>query len=146
MTSRAAVGAADTEAAARVRLGPIAVRTGATTVQDFQRACGGSVSPGKVPLVFPISWLAHPEVRTRLLEMAGARDLVPIQESQSFTTTRCLELDRDYLLAAEIERTSEPERMTLHGTVTQPGGDICVRFATVLRLIGPSGSDGAVES
>jgi hypothetical protein len=117
------------------RVGPIAVRTDHPTVDGFQRASGGMLPPGIVPGIFPIRWLALPEVRARLLEMASG-DVVPVHEQQRFTYERRLELDRDYRLAVEITRTSEPERLTLHATVTTPDGDLCVQFETVLRLVG----------
>ncbi len=126
MTSEAGPGAA--------RIGPIAVRTDPATVRTFQRASGGEPVPG-VPTIFPIRWLALPEVHARLLAEAGG-DMVPVHESQSFTTERRLDLDRDYLLAVDITRTSAPERLTLRAEVSSPEGEICVRFETVLRLVG----------
>jgi len=137
MISRTAeVGSGAGEESAITRVGPIAVRTDSATVQEFQRACGGEPVPGIVPLIFPIRWLALPEIRARILELAGGRNLVPIHESQSFTTTRRLALDRDYRLAMAIARTSQPERLTLQGTVTTPEGDVCIELETVLRLVG----------
>ncbi len=129
------------EEGATKRLGPIAIRTDREMVLDFQRACGGAPVPGIVPLVFPIRWLALPQVRARVLEAAG-EGLVPVHESQSFTTDRRLELDRDYLLVVEMTRTSQPERLTLQATVSTPDGTVCVRLETVLRLIGLAGGGG----
>lgn len=126
MTSGAGPGAA--------RIGPIAVRTDPATVRDFQRACGGEPVPG-VPTIFPIRWLALPEVHARLLAEAGG-DMVPVHESQSFTTERRLDLDREYRLDVAITRSSQPERLTLRGEVSTPQDDLCVRFETVLRLVG----------
>lgn len=123
------------------RLGPIAVRTDSATVSKFQLASGAELLPGMVPLIFPIRWLALPEVRARLLDAVGARDTVPVHESQSFTTTRRLELDRDYLLSVEIARRSQPDRLTLQGTVSTPEGNACVRFETILRLVGLGGGE-----
>lgn len=124
-----------------MRIGPIAVRTDAASVRDFQGASSGESVPGLVPLIFPICWLARPEVRVSLLEGTGARDIVPIHESQSFTTTHRLELDRDYHFAVALTRSSQPERLTLQGTVSTPDGVICVEFETVLRLIGLAGAE-----
>lgn len=121
------------------RVGPIAVRTDAAAVLDFQRACGGEPVPGIVPAILPICWLALPVVRARLVEIAGG-DMVPVHESQSFTIERRLEFDREYRLDAAITRTSQPERLTLRGAVSTPEGDLCVRFETVLRLVGLEGN------
>jgi hypothetical protein len=136
MTHQKAAGTAEAVEARVERVGPIAVRTDSAAVRDFQGASGGDVLPGLVPLIFPICWLALPEVRAGLLEGTGGRDIVPVHESQSFTTRHRLELDRDYLLAVALRRSSQPERLTLQGTVTTPDGDLCVEFETVLRLIG----------
>jgi hypothetical protein len=126
------------------RIAPIAVRTDSAMVLEFQRASGGEPMPGLVPLIFPIRWLGLPEVRARLLAVAGG-DIVPVHESQSFTTVRRLELDRDYLLAMEMIRTSRPERLTLHGTVSTPDGEVGVWFETVLRLVGLAGGAAGVS-
>lgn len=128
-------GTCEAVVATATRIGPIAVRTDSATVLEFQRASGSEPLPGIVPLIFPIRWLALPEIRARLLAAAGG-DLVPVHESQSFTTTQRLELDRDYLFAVELTRTSQPERLTLQGRVSTPGGDVCVELETVLRLVG----------
>jgi hypothetical protein len=140
MTHQKAAGTAEAVEARVERLGPIAVRTDSATVLDFQRASGGEPVPGIVPLIFPICWLALPEVRGGLLEGTG-RAMVPVHESQSFTTRRRLELDREYLLAVALTRSSQPERLTLQGTVSTPDGDVCVEFETVLRLIGLAGAE-----
>ncbi len=143
MTAGASAGAAEVALPA-TRLAPIMVRTDSAMVLEFQRASGGETVPGRVPLIFPIRWLGLPEVRARVLEMVGG-DIVPVHESQSFTTVRRLELDRDYLLAVEMIRTSRPERLTLHGTVSTPDGEVCVWFETVLRLVGLAGGAAGVS-
>jgi hypothetical protein len=129
-------------AAVAVQLGPLAVRTDRATVLEFESACGGEPLPGRVPLIFPIRWLAHSEIRAHLLEVIGST-LVPVHESQSFTYARRLDLDRDYRLTVEPSRTSQPERLTLQGTVSTPDGDLCVQFETVLRLVGLDGGGAA---
>jgi hypothetical protein len=146
MTLQKAPGTAESVDAGIARLGPIAVRTDPAAVRDFQGASGGDVLPGLVPLIFPICWLALPEVRARLLEASGGGDIVPVHESQSFTTRRRLELDRDYLLTGAVRRTSGPDRLTLQGTVSTPDGDLCVEFETVLRLVGLAGHGAGASS
>jgi hypothetical protein len=127
------------EGAAFAQLGPFAVRTDSTTIDEFQCACGGVPLPGRVPVIFPIRWLALPEIRARLAE-ALRTDLVPIHESQSFTYDSRLDRDRDYFLTVALTRASEPERLTLRGTVATPEREVCVRLETVLRLVGLGGS------
>lgn len=143
MSAAAASGDTAAESAARedaavVRLAPIAVATTRARVAAFQRACGGEAAPGGVPLIFPISWLACPEIRARLVETAGP-GRVPVHESQSFTLVRRLELDCAYRLDVTLQRTSHPERLTVAGEVTTPDGEFCLAFETILRLIGLDG-------
>lgn len=138
MTQKAE-GTAEVVEARVERLGPFAVRTDTAAVRDFQGASGGAALPGLVPLIFPICWLALPEVRAGLLAAAGG-DIVPVHESQSFTTKQRLELDHDYVFAVEFTRTSEPERLTFQGVVSTTDGQICVEFETVLRLVGLAGA------
>jgi hypothetical protein len=121
------------------RLGPVSVRTDRARVDEVRSASGGEIAPDRVPLIFPICWLALPEIREQLFDSTGANDVVPIHESQSFATLRSLELDHDYRLVVSVTSTSQPQRTILRGTVSTPAGDLCVEFETVLRLIGLDG-------
>lgn len=140
MRPPAAAAAAEAPGESATRLGPIEVRTDRAAVLEFQRGCGHEPVPGIVPLVFPIRWLALPVIRAHILGATSACGLVPVHESQSFTITCRLDLDRDYLLAVELTRTTNPDRLMLRGTVSTPSGDLCVEFETVLRLVGLGGS------
>ena len=105
----------------------------ASEVSAFRAATrsGGDV---RVPLTFPMRWLAQPEVRRALLEMASDAGIVPVHESQTFEYARSLSTDEPYALALHGRREIAPDRLVVDGVVSDAGGATVVRLEMILRL------------
>lgn len=124
--------AAPAQDRAPLRLPAILVRTESAAIAAFRaEAC---VKPGQgVPLTFPFCWLALPLVRSAIVEMVGA-GFLPLHESQNFQYGRALEIDSDYQLVVDLNRTESPPRLKVRAEVSTLAGEPCVRFETVLRI------------
>jgi hypothetical protein len=129
------------DAAAPLRLPPIAVRTDSCAIAAFRRETDALPNQNLVPLTFPFCWLALPSIRAAIREMIGDRAL-PVHEAQNFAYERSLESDSDYLIAVELRREENPSRLLAHAAVLTPQGEICLRMETVLRLV-PSAAEPA---
>lgn len=111
------------------------VRVDRDAVVEFRCATEGSAADPHVPRTYPVSWLAHPEVRDMIDSMLGGKGIVPVHEAQSFEYEQALEIGADYSLGVEMARTRAPPRLTVTATVTTLEGKPCVRIETVLRLV-----------
>lgn len=117
-----------------VCLPPLQVRIEPNGAAAFSRATGGAGHPVRVPLTFPVRWLALPAVHSLIVQSIGS-GFIPIHEAQNFAYERALQIGADYILGVEASRTSAPERLTLRMSIATPQGDICARLETVLRIV-----------
>ncbi|MCI0598881.1 MAG: hypothetical protein L0Y50_09020 [Beijerinckiaceae bacterium] len=116
-------------------LPPVRVRTVQAEVAAFLRETGGFGSSGFVPLTFPFRWLGLPIIRGFIMQAMGGDAFLPIHEAQSFVCERELRIDSDYILAGDMSRTEEPPRLTLRIFISSPGGELCAKMETVLRIV-----------
>lgn len=119
---------------APVRLPPLQVRIEPHDAAAFSRATGRAQHDVRVPLTFPVRWLALPAVHSLIVQSIGS-GFIPIHEAQNFAYERALQIGADYILGVEASRTSAPERLTLRMSIATPRGDICAQLETVLRII-----------
>ncbi len=129
------------------------VRTDPARVAAFRAVASGCAGAGQdpaaggpaVPLTYPFCWITLPEVRPVLERMIGSGGVVPVHEAQSFDYAAPLALDAAYRVAFAFERRSGPDRLIVKAAVSTPGGAVCARFETVLRLVvlAPSPPAGA---
>lgn len=118
----------------KLDLGRFAVTTDPAVVDAFRRATGRD-DDGKVPLTFPMRWLALPDVRTAVLRLLPETDIVPVHESQSFECAEPLVVGRSYSMSLEGRRETGPDRLVLDAVVSNEAGDSVVHLETMLRLI-----------
>lgn len=115
-------------------LPPLRVITTAEEVSGFARAICAENGNGRVPLTFPIRWLALPSVHDWLLQLIG-RGYLPVHEAQNFIFERELEMMAEYILRIEAKQISAPARLTLAMSISTPEGDLCAICEAVLRLV-----------
>ena len=117
-----------------LRLGPFAVHTERTRIEAYRRAIGAGGQ--NVPAAFPICWLGRPEIRTAIEDGCGAR--LPLHEGQTFDYARPLEIEAEYQLSLALTEEADPPRLVLRGECRTPGGELCLRMETLLRLVSPA--------
>jgi hypothetical protein len=115
-----------------LRLGPFLVRVEAAEAEAFGRATGNT---GRIPVTFPVRWLARPELRDAAAQMVGEEAWVPIHESQSFDYRRPLESGVDYRMSIDIWREAMPARLTLRAEIATDGDEPCLRMEMILRIV-----------
>ncbi|WP_158809852.1 hypothetical protein [Beijerinckia sp. L45] len=115
-------------------LGRFAVVGTIAEADAFCRATG--VAPAAtLPLTYPMRWLALPDIRAGLLDLASGAEAVLVHESQSFAYTHPLFVDQLYTLTVFARREAAPDRVILDGVVTDAAGVEQLRIETILRLI-----------
>lgn len=117
-----------------VHLGPFCVRTERTTIETYRSAIGARGRD--VPAAFPICWFGRPEIRAAIKAACGQR--LPLHEGQTFEYARPLEIEAEYRLSLSLCEQTDPPRLAVHGEVSTPAGELCLRLETLLRLVPPS--------
>jgi len=119
-------------------VGPLNVRIDETDAAALANAVVPGANPGTVPLIFPLRWLAVPELRTALADLVASEDRAVLHESQRFDCVRPPLAGQDYELTAELTRQdTEPPRITIAAVVRDQAGEI-MRLITVLRAVKPA--------
>jgi hypothetical protein len=137
------------EAPGALRLGPFRVSTARADIEAFRHETGWPINdgsagawaqPGRVPHTFPMRWLTAPELWSVLevkLQKAGG---IAVHESQSFTYEAPLDADQDYLMTADIDHQTNPERLIVRTSVVTARDEPCLLMETILRIVGAAGS------
>lgn len=121
--------------AAECHVGPFPLKLDANDAAVLADALG-SQRPGWVPMIYPIRWMALPEIQTAIATMVDLGRVLLLHETQSFEATVPLRADTGYLLSALIQVTgNDPQRLTVLGTASDLDGAICARFQASLRLL-----------
>lgn len=127
-------------------LGPFELSAPAAEAEAFRAATDAPELDGLLPLTFPMRWLASPAILDALIAAVDGEDLVFVHESQAFDYIERLRVDVPYVMALNVRRTAEPDRLVADGVIATPPGSIVARFETVLRLIkAPSPATGPHE-
>jgi|SRR5579863_1537873 len=114
-------------------LGPFSVRAAAAEVAVFARE---TEAPGdRVPVTFPIRWLARPDLQAAAIDMIGDAHWVPIHESQSFDYHAPLALETDYAMDVTMKREEEPSRIVVVAQVGAAGEPPRLDMEMILRII-----------
>jgi len=120
------------------RVGPLNVRIDETDAAALANAVVPGASHGTIPLIFPLRWLALPELRAALADLVGSEGRAVLHESQRFDCARPPRAGMDYELTAELTRQdAEPPRITMTAVVRDQAGEF-VRLTTVLRAVKPA--------
>ena len=115
--------------------GPLALTLRADEAAAFADALG-SQRPGWVPLIFPASWLALPEIRAAVAELADLTDGLALHETQSFDCLVPLRPGTTYTVTATVRRVGEnPPRLSVQAIAATADGTLCVRFQAGLRIV-----------
>ena len=121
-------------------LGPFAVMGVASEVEAFRAATGLPADGGpRLPLTFPMRWLAAPEVRAATTGMVSD-DVALVHEAQTFEYDAPLLTGEPYALTLVAHRESDPDRLVLTGSVAAVDGTRMARLETVLRLFPMAGA------
>ena len=110
----------------QVHIGPIKVRTDQATVGAFAAALApGARAPERVPVTYPIRWLALPVVRDGLADFVKAPETaVLFHEAQTFDYVRPMKPETDYELTVSGRCTDASlVRVLVNGTVTDRSGE-----------------------
>jgi len=123
-----------------IRVGPFNVRIEQREIEEFVKALSpngvNETRLGRVPLTFPIRWLAFPAVRDAVLAFSRAAPMLLVQESQTFDYVESLEVDRDYTFTVEIHReVSPPHQIVIDSTIDDTAGRRVASLHTVMRAL-----------
>lgn len=118
-----------------IHLGPMHQTLGAEAAGILAAALG-SQRPGWVPIIYPIRWLALPEIRTAIAAAIGPQTGLLLHETQNFEASTPLRAAATYRLSATVEVAgTDPPRLSLRGTASDDDGTVCARFTARLRLL-----------
>jgi hypothetical protein len=117
-----------------LRLGPFPVRTERTQIEAYRSAT--RTTGEEVPTAFPICWLGQPQIRGAVAQ--ACRERLPLHEGQTFEYVRPLEQHADYRLSLTLSEEADPARLVLKSECRSPGGELCLRMETLLRLVAPA--------
>jgi len=127
------------DASGALRLGPFPVSAKRSDVEAFRAATGWHEADLKdsvrVPHTFPMLWLSGAELRAAIEAKVQSLGGIAIHESQTFTYQKPLDVDRDYLLSAEIETHTNPDRLSVRVSVSEMN-DVLLDIETILRVAG----------
>lgn len=115
-------------------VGPLPVMITAAEAAVFADA----VAPGGsgVPMIFPIRFLALPEIRAALMDIADIARHVVLHEAQSFTLARQIHAEAACFLTAALTLGAEsPVRITIEIGIDDESGTRVGDMHTVLRLL-----------
>ena len=115
-------------------LGPFAVMARPQEVAAFRAATGLVDAGDRLPLTFPMRWMASPDVRAALRSLLSEGDLVPVHEGQGFDYAMPLFVGTAYTLRLEARRETAPDRLIVGGTIATEDGLIHAKLETILRL------------
>ena len=89
-----------------------------------------------VPLIFPIRFLALPEIRAALADVADVARHVVLHEAQSFTCARQIQPEIAYLLSATLTLGVESQpRISIAASIHNESGTLVGEMHTTLRLL-----------
>ena len=118
-------------------LGPLPVTVTADKA-DALAAALGSRRPGWVPAIFPISWVALPEIHSAIMALANCGDGLLLHETQSFECVIPLRTGLTYLLMVTMRLQDQASpRLSLQGVVSDTENNVCARFQASLRILAP---------
>ena len=124
----------DVTGGAATDLGSFVVTATPQEAAAFCAATGLAADGRRLPLTFPMRWMASPDVRAALLSLVPERDLVPFHEGQVFAYTAPLFVDTPYALRLEARRETAPDRLIATVAIAADDGTICATLETILRL------------
>lgn len=123
-------------------LGPFPVMVDAERAAAYGAEAGlAPRADGCAPLCFPAVWLSAPDIRAAIARVCAEADSVPVHESQSFDYDSPLRVGESYDLSLTLRREAAPPRLVIEAVVAAPGGEVCARIETMLRLV-PRGGFG----
>lgn len=116
------------------RVGPLPVLVTAAEAAAFADAVAPGVSG--VPLIFPVRFLALPEIRAALMEIADMARHVVLHEAQSFTAARQIHAEAAYFLTTTLTLGAESQpRITVETNIDDESGTYVGGMTATLRLL-----------
>ncbi|QGM96465.1 hypothetical protein [Methylocystis parvus] len=122
-------------------LGPFRLRVDPAQAEAYSRETGGDGS--SVPLSFPAVWLTDATLFDPVRALCAALDVVPVQESQSFSYETPLVAGESYDVSVAMRREETPPRLVIDAIIATPGGASVATSETMLRLVPRTGFGGA---
>lgn len=116
------------------RVGPLPVTVTAAEAEAFANA----IAPGGcgVPLIFPIRFLALPEIHAALANVADMARHIVLHEAQSFTVASPMQPGIAYLLTATLTLGAESQpRIVIEASIDEKSGTHVGKLRATLRLL-----------
>ena len=117
-------------------VGPLAVRIDQADAAALAWAVAPDGAEPTVPLIFPIRWLALPQIHRALSELVDLSTVVLVHEAQGFVSAAPLCAGVDYVLAARLTRSEgAAARVMVTGTMRDAAGVDVGELHATLRIL-----------